>query len=434
MFEVLKNAWKLPDLRRKLLFTLLIVVLYRIGAQINVPFVDSSALQTYMNQFGDTILGYMNMLSSNAFSHATLFALSITPYITSSIIMQLLTIAVPALERLQKEGGDEGKKKITQITRVLTIVLGIITGTGYYFMLRNLGMLFKTDLFSAIVIITCYSAGSGLIMWLGEKINENGIGNGISIILFANIVSRLPSVFIKAITDIYNEGQFSVMELVKYVLILAAAIAIVVFVVFISNAERRLPVQYAKRVVGRKMYGGQSTHLPIKINMSGVMPIIFASSLVSMPALIIQFVNSNPAVGTITYYLKGFFSTTGAFYSILEFILIVLFSYFYVAISFNPIEVANNLKKNGGFIPGLRPGKPTSDFISKILNKLTFMGGIFLGLIAILPLVFNAATGGALSIVTFGGTSILIIIGVAQETTKEIEGQIMMRHYKGFLT
>jgi len=434
VFEVLKNAWKLPDLRRKLLFTLLIVVLYRIGAQINVPFVDSSALQTYMNQFGDTILGYMNMLSSNAFSHATLFALSITPYITSSIIMQLLTIAVPALERLQKEGGDEGKKKITQITRVLTIVLGIITGTGYYFMLRNLGMLFKTDLFSAIVIITCYSAGSGLIMWLGEKINENGIGNGISIILFANIVSRLPSVFIKAITDIYNEGQFSVMELVKYVLILAAAIAIVVFVVFISNAERRLPVQYAKRVVGRKMYGGQSTHLPIKINMSGVMPIIFASSLVSMPALIIQFVNSNPAVGTITYYLKGFFSTTGAFYSILEFILIVLFSYFYVAISFNPIEVANNLKKNGGFIPGLRPGKPTSDFISKILNKLTFMGGIFLGLIAILPLVFNAATGGALSIVTFGGTSILIIIGVAQETTKEIEGQIMMRHYKGFLT
>jgi len=458
MLTTFRNAFNIPELRKKLIFTMIIVLLYRLGAAIPVPFVNSGMMSDLMSSQGDTIFGYLNILSGNAFSHATLFALSITPYITSSIVMQLLTIAIPALEKLQKSGED-GRKKITQITRYVTVLLGIITGYGYYITLlngmvdgtgRRVSFLTNTHWFSGIVIVTCYSAGSALIMWLGEKINEDGIGNGISIILFANIISRVPSGAASVVQDIVayitgartpasgNVAGSVIFEIVKIVVILAVALIIIAFVVFMSNAERRIPVQYSKRVVGRKMYGGQSTYLPMKVNMSGVMPIIFASSMVSIPVTVISFINSNPtgAGGPIEFFYR-MFRPTSPVYIVLEFVLIIAFSYFYIAISFNPLEVSNNLMKNGGFIPGIRPGKPTVAYITRILNKVVLIGGLFLGIVAVFPLIVNSVVSafnlGSFGAIAFGGSSLLIVVGVALETTREIEAQMTMRHYKGFL-
>ena len=447
MIETFKNAFKIPELRAKLIFTFIIIILYRIGSAIPVPFVSSEAISELFNtqsdaNLSDTIFGYLNILSGNAFSQATLFALGISPYITSSIIMQLLTIAIPALERLQKSG-DDGRKKITQITRYVTVLLGLITGYGYYMFCRGYNLLNNKTVFAGIVIVACYSAGSALIMWLGEKINENGIGNGISIILFSNIISVLPTTVMSNVNNIISKASTGanpagdvIVEIVKSAVIAAIAVVLVAFVVFMSNAERRLQVQYSKRVVGRKMYGGQSTHLPIKVNMSGVMPIIFASSIVSMPITVISFINSQPEYGTPLRFVYDLFSTTSILYIVLTFALIIAFSYFYISISFNPIEVANNLKKNGGFIPGIRPGKPTTDYITKILNKIVLIGGLFLAVVAVFPLTANAISAAAFntrSAIAFGGSSLLIVVGVALETTREIEAQMSMRHYKGFL-
>ena len=437
MLKTLRNAWAVPEIRKKIIFTLFIIVLYRIGSQIPVPFVDAEKLNLLMSSSlngSGSVLEYLNILSGNAFARATLFALSITPYITASIVMQLLTIAIPALERMSKEG-EEGRKKINQITRVVTVVLGLITAYGYYTYLGTAGydVLIDSSLpnwFRAVVIIACYSAGAALIMWLGEKINEKGIGNGISIILFINIISRAPS----AAMTLWNWCTDGVTGVIKALVALVIAIAAVAFVVFITNSERRISVQYAKKVVGRKMYGGQSTNLPIKLNMAGVMPIIFANSIVALPGTIALMFGKTTS--NTEGFLKGFlsiFNYDSIFYVVIFVVLIVLFSYFYIAISFNPVEVANNLRNNGGFVTGIRPGKPTSDYITKILNKITLIGALFLSIVAAAPLIINMAAGNAVSGLAFSGTSVLIIIGVALETARELEAQVTMRHYKGFL-
>ena len=433
MLRTFVNAWKIPELRRKMLFVLFIILVYRFGAVIPVPYVSSDALSAIiMTNTEGSYFQYLNLLSGEAFSKATLFALSISPYITSSIVMQLLTIAIPALERLQKSG-EEGRKKITQITRYVTVGLGLITAYGYYMYLRNLdqqyfNILTNDTVFAAIVIIACYAAGSALIMWLAEKINDNGIGNGISMILFANIVSTGFSVLGNILGELKSGWVGIVFAVVEIVL----AIAIITFVVFMTNSERRLPVQYAKRVVGNKMYGGQSSTLPIKLNMSGVMPIIFAQSIISMPSMIAMFVGT-PKEGSFWTGFLGLFSTTSVFYIVLNLVLIIAFAYFYISISFNPIEVSNNLKKNGGFIPGIRPGRPTSDYITRILNRITLIGAIFLGIVAVFPMIINLCTNARLNMMAFGGSSLLIVVGVVLETAKEIEAQMAIRHYKGFL-
>ncbi len=444
MFQTIKNAFKLKDLKSKFLLTILIVVLYRIGAAIPVPFVDAGTLSSMFDagkEASNTIFGYLNILSGNAFSQATLFALSVSPYITAQIVIQLLTIAIPALERLSKEG-EEGQKKINMYTRILTIILAIVMSYGYYSYMRwgfssmlGGGSILDANgqtVFGAIIIIACYCAGASIIMWLAEKINEEGIGNGISIILFVNIVSSWPVSLYANIKNIMNsfaerQNGAAIGLIVGVVGVLVVAVLVIAFVVFITNSERRLQVQYAKRVVGRKMYGGQSTFLPLKLNMSGVMPIIFASSIVSLPATIANFFPNSK-------FWQGFqnvFNFTSPIYIIVYFVLIILFSYFYAAISFNPVEVANNLKKNGGFITGIRPGKPTSDFIAKVLTKITLIGALFLGVIAVFPLIINAFT--SIGSVAFGGSSLLIVVGVVLETVQDLEAQITMRHYKGFL-
>jgi len=416
-----------------MLFVLFIILIYRFGAVIPVPYVSSDALSAIiMTNTEGSLFQYLNLLSGEAFSKATLFALSISPYITSSIVMQLLTIAIPALERLQKSG-EEGRKKISQITRYVTVGLGLITAYGYYMYLRNLdkqyfNILTNDSVFAAVVIIACYAAGSALIMWLAEKINDNGIGNGISMILFANIVSTGFTV----IGNIFGELKSGWVGIAFAVLEIVLAVAIITFVVFMTNSERRLPVQYAKRVVGNKMYGGQSSTLPIKLNMSGVMPIIFAQSIISMPSMIAMFVGT-PKEGSFWAGFLSLFSTTSVFYIVLNLVLIIAFAYFYISISFNPVEVSNNLKKNGGFIPGIRPGRPTSDYITKILNRITLIGAIFLGIVAVFPMIINLCTSGRLNMMAFGGSSLLIVVGVILETVKEIEAQMTMRHYKGFL-
>jgi len=416
-----------------MLFVLFIILIYRFGAVIPVPYVSSDALSAIiMTNTEGSLFQYLNLLSGEAFSKATLFALSISPYITSSIVMQLLTIAIPALERLQKSG-EEGRKKISQITRYVTVGLGLITAYGYYMYLRNLdkqyfNILTNDSVFAAVVIIACYAAGSALIMWLAEKINDNGIGNGISMILFANIVSTGFTV----IGNIFGELKSGWVGIAFAVLEIVLAVAIITFVVFMTNSERRLPVQYAKRVVGNKMYGGQSSTLPIKLNMSGVMPIIFAQSIISMPSMIAMFVGT-PKEGSFWAGFLSLFSTTSVFYIVLNLVLIIAFAYFYISISFNPVEVSNNLKKNGGFIPGIRPGRPTSDYITKILNRITLIGAIFLGIVAVFPMIINLCTSGRLNMMAFGGSSLLIVVGVILETVKEIEAQMAMRHYKGFL-
>lgn len=429
MFNTLKNAWKIPDLRKKLLFTLLIIIAFRFGSVVPVPFLDASALADIMAGANETALGYVNMLTGGAFANATLFAMGITPYINSSIIIQLLTVAIPPLERMAKEG-EEGRKKIAAITRYVTVALGLIQGTAYYFFLKNSGVTLYNEgfsaVFSALIIVLAFTAGTALIMWMGEHITQKGIGNGISIILFAGIVSRGPSLM-RTLANLFQTGTSGI---VSGIVMIIVGLAIVVFIVYMSNAERRIPVQYAKRVVGRKMYGGQSTHLPIKVNASGVMPIIFASSILSLPQTISMF--WQPESGSVGAHILNLFSQTSVFYIVLYALLILAFAYFYASIQFNPIEIANNLKKNGGFIPGFRPGKPTSDFITKALGKVTFVGALFLAVVALLPLIVGAVNSG-LRNVALGGTSVIIVVGVALDTVKQMEAQMLMRHHKGFL-
>ncbi|HJB79704.1 preprotein translocase subunit SecY [Flavonifractor plautii] len=442
MIETIRNAWKIPELRKKILFTIFALLIFRLGSVVPVPFIDSDLLGNTLNSMGGifSLLGTMN---GTAFSMAAVFALGVQPYINSSIIIQLLTVAIPALERLQREGGEEGRKKIAAITRYVTVAIAILQGLGYYTLVAstNNGALLDTaglpGWWVAVVIILCFTAGSAFVMWLGEQITEFGIGNGISIILFAGILSRVPGMVATVYAGIQNnlngvtgEGVFN-LPWWGAILIVIGMLAIVVLIVFIQNSERRIPVQYAKRVVGRKMYGGQSSHIPLKVNMSGVMPIIFAQAIASLPATIGMFfgksANSEGGWGVFL----SVFNTTSIVYIIVYFLLIVGFSYFYSTMQFNPVEVANNLKKNGGFIPGFRPGKPTADFIHKVLGKITMFGALYLAVIAIAPIVTGAIIG--VSSLAIGGTSVIIVVGVALETTKAMEAQMMMRHYKGFL-
>ena len=427
MLQTLRNAWKIEELRKKILFTLLILLLYRLGNAIPVPYVNVAALQAYFNSLQNTVLGLLNVMSGGAFSQATIFALSIQPYINASIIIQLLCIAIPALERMSKDEGEEGRKKIASITRYATVAIGLLQGFGFYMLIKNYGILVPeatNNVWAAIVIILTFTSGSALIMWLGEQITEFGIGNGISMILFASIISRFPTAIITSITNIMR----GTLQWWVALLMFLGALAIIVLIVFVNDAERRIPVQYAKRVVGRKMYGGQSTFLPMKVNMSGVMPIIFAQSIASVPATIAAF------TGKTDGWVNTWFGTNSIPYAIVYLLLIIFFAYFYSTIQFNPVEVANNLKKNGGYIPGFRPGKPTSEFIQKVLNKITLFGAIYLGIIAVVPiLISHFSNAAALTGISLGGTSIIIVVGVALETIRALEAQMLMRNYKGFL-
>ena len=426
MIETLRNAWHVPELRKKITYTLFILLIFRIGSSIPVPYIDTVALAQYFDQMSTTMLGYMNVFSGGGLSRATIFAMSVTPYINASIILQLLAVAIPALERMVREGGDEGRKKMTAITRYLGVALGLIQGYAYYVLLRSQGLVKYTDFWHGLVIVLTFTAGTALIMWLGEHISKNGVGNGISLILFAGIVSRGPAL-VGTMVELLKNGGANIIVAALTVLI---GLAIIVFVVYISDAERRIPIQYAKRVVGRKQYGGQSTHLPIKVNASGVMPIIFAASIMSLPSTIEMMVT--PKNGGLAEKIFALFHSNNPFYIVIYVLLIFAFSYFYATIQFNPIEIANNLKKNGGFIPGFRPGRPTAEFVARALGKVTFMGAIFLAVVAAVPLIigaFNSSLGN----VAIGGTSVLIVVGVAMETVRQIESQLMMHNYKGFL-
>ena len=420
MIETLRNAWKIPELRKKLMFTALILLLYRVGNVIPVPFINAELLTGYFNNvLGETILGLYNAMSGSAFSQGTVLALSIQPYINASIIIQLLTVAIPALERMAKEEGEEGKKKLTMITRCSTVGLGLIMGWGFYTLLSANQILTKTGFLPGLVIVLALTAGSAVVMWLGEQINEYGIGNGISMILFANIISSLPA----GLNTMLGMGWWAI-------LVAVVMVALILFIIFVNDAERRIPVQYAKRVVGRKIYGGQSTNLPIKVSMSGVMPVIFAQSICSFPATICAFFGINGTSGK--WWYDVFFSNTSWIYAICYFAMIFFFGWFYAAIQYDSVEIANNLKKNGGFIPGFRPGKPTADFIQKVINKIVIFGSVYLGVVALLPIVCGNLIPGSGSL-AIGGTSVIIVIGVALETVKAIEAQMLMRHYKGFL-
>jgi preprotein translocase subunit SecY len=430
VFKTFANAWKIEDIRKKILFTLFVVLLYRVGNAVPVPYVNVAYLQQYFTSLENTVLGLYNVMSGGAFSQATIFALSIQPYINASIIIQLLTVAIPALERMQKDEGEEGRKKIASITRYSTVLIGLLQGLAYYMLIKQNSLLLTggESIWGAIVIVLTFTSGSALIMWLGEQVTEFGIGNGISIILFASIVSRFPEAIITSISNI-SKGSLAWWSAV---LELLGALVMIVLIVFVNDAERRIPVQYSKRVVGRKMYGGQSTHLPMKVNMSGVMPIIFAQAIVSLPATVLQFAkHGNLTEGTFAYYIC---QTNTWLYVAFYALLIVFFGYFYATIQFNPIEISNNLRKNGGFIPGYRPGKPTSEFIQKVLNKVTLFGSIYLCIVAAAPYIVSIYSNVARkSGLNFGGTSIIIAVGVALETVQALETQMVMRHYKGFL-
>ena len=445
MIQTMRNAWKVPELRGKLLFTVFALLIFRLGSAVPVPFINTDLLSQYIQGQSASIFGLLNVMSGDAFAQATVFALSIQPYINSSIIIQLLTIAIPALERLQKEGGEEGKKKLAAITRYATVGIALIQAFGFYTMLRvgsgGTSFLSTTGIWPAFVIIAAFVAGSAFLMWLGEQITEFGIGNGISIILFAGIVARGPSMVGSMIDGVRgwiaksDPAASLVLHPAFILLIVAGMLLLVAFIVFMDNSERRIPVQYAKRVVGRKMYGGQSSHIPLKVNMSGVLPIIFAQSIASLPATICAFAGiqaaKEPGVGTFWEQFLRIFDANGAVYTVVYFLLILAFSYFYSTMQFDPTEVANNLKKNGGFIPGLRPGKPTADFLMKVLNKITMFGALYLSVIAIAPIVTGNLVG--YSSLAIGGTSVIIVVGVALETVKQMEAQMLMRHYKGFL-
>ena len=428
MFATIRNAWKIPELRKKLIFTLFILLIFRLGSAIPVPYVDVQALSTYFtSQLSGTILGLYNAMSGSAFSQATVFALGIQPYINSSIIIQLLTIAIPYLERLSKEGGEEGKKKLQRISRYTTLALALLMGWAYYMMLANAsGLLTDTGFLAGLVIVLTFTGGACLVMWLGEQIDKDGISNGISMILFAGIISRIPSQIGSMVSGLVNGTLAWYFAL----LIVIGVVLLLLVIVFITNSERRIPVQYAKRVVGRKMYGGQSTHLPIKVNMSGVLPVIFAQSIASLPGTVMAFTGT-PEGGFWGFMNKWFFSSNSVIYMVVYFFLIIGFSYFYSTIQFNPIEIANNMKKNGGFIPGFRPGKPTADFIAKVINKITLFGAIYLAFVALLPIILGAIIKD--NTLAIGGTSVIIVVGVALETVKALEAQMLMRHYKGFL-
>ena len=424
MFKTLGNAWRIPELRKKLIFTVLVLLIYRVGAAIPVPFVNTAAMASYFKGYQDTILGLYNAMSGSAFSQASVLALGIQPYINASIIIQLLTIAIPALERWAKEEGEVGKKKIERLTRYTTVGLGILLGFAYYTMLRNyassgLKIITNEGILPAIVIILAFAAGSSVVMWMGEQITEFGIGNGISMILFANIVSGLPGTFSRLLG----------LEWWIAVIIAVVMLLLVVFIVFINDAERRIPIQYAKRVVGRKVYGGQNTNLPIKVAMTGVMPIIFAQSITSLPATIATFLNKATEEN---WWYRNVWSSNSWVYIVMYGLLIFFFSWFYSTIQYDPVEISNNLKKNGGFIPGFRPGKPTSDFILKVINKIVVFGAVYLAIVALLPILGGKLVPGVQNL-AIGGTSIIIVVGVALETVKALETQMLMRHYKGFL-
>lgn len=423
MLQTLQNAWKIPELRKKLIFTMFILLIYRVGNVIPVPFIDVATLKTYFDSvLSNTILGLYNAMSGSAFRQATVFALGIQPYINASIIIQLLTIAIPALERLAKDGGEEGKKKIARITRYTTVGLGLLMGWAYYMMLNNystqgFSIITQTGVLPAIVIILAFTAGSALVMWLGEQITEFGIGNGISMILFANIISGIPAMINNLFTMIWWQ----------IIIVVVGIVALVLFIVFINDAERRIPIQYAKRVVGRKVYGGQNTNLPIKVSMSGVMPVIFAQSICSLPATICAFTGK-----TSGWWYENVWSSSSWIYAFIYFLMIFFFSWFYSTIQYDPVEISNNLKKNGGFIPGFRPGKPTAEFIQKVINKIVVFGAVYLGIVALLPIVAGNLMSGVRNL-AIGGTSVIIVVGVALETVKALEAQMLMRHYKGFL-
>ena len=415
MFRILKDAWKIPDLKKKMLYTLLLLVVYRFGSHIPVPFMNRELLEALFGGNNTSLFGLANIMSGRALQQATIFAMGITPYINSSIIMQLLTVAIPALERLSKEG-EEGRKVIGKWTRAVTIILAIVQSIGLWITITS-----EKSFVSFLVVVLTFTAGTAFLMWLGEQINEKGVGNGISIIIFAGIISGLPG----GIQSIFANGaNWFVVAAVAVI-----AILIIGFIVFVDNAERRIPVQYAKRVVGRKMYGGQSTNIPIKVMMSGVMPIIFAVSLMAFPATIGQMFGVQAGDPGFLAGLIKWFSPGHWFYSVIYFILIIAFTFFYTEIQFNPVEVANNIKNNGGFIPGIRPGKPTSDFIRMILSRITLIGALIIALIAVLPSLLTFINPAF----SFGGTSVLIVVGVALETVKQIESQMLMRHYEGFL-
>ena len=428
MIQTIRKAWGIPELRKKIIFTLLILLIFRIGNAITVPYVNVSALEQQLDAMGTTILGLYNVMSGGAFAQATVFALSIQPYINSSIIIQLLTVAIPALERLAKDGGEEGRKKIQSITRYTTVAIAILQGFGYYMMMVRYNLLAVSDptIWHALVIIVSFIAGSSFVMWMGEQVTEFGVGNGISIILFAGILSRVPTM----VSSLIAYGSQAAINWLWVTLLVVGILALIVFIVFINDAERRIPVQYAKRQVGRKMYGGQSTHLPMKVNMSGVLPIIFAQSIASLPITVWSFIGV-PEQGTISRTIYDAIDTKSIIYMVVYFIMIIGFSYFYSSIQFNPVEIANNLKKQGGFIPGFRPGKPTVDFIRKVLNKITLFGAIYLGIVAICPLIVGKVMSSAS--LGIGGTSVIIVVGVALETVKALESQMLMRQYKGFL-
>ena len=423
MLQTLQNAWKIPELRKKIIFTLFILLIYRVGNVIPVPFIDVATLSNYFDSvLSTTILGLYNAMSGSAFSQATVFALGIQPYINASIIIQLLTIAIPALERLAKDGGEEGKKKIARISRYTTVGLGLLMGWAYYTMLHNyssqgFSIITQQGFLPALVIVLAFTAGSAVVMWLGEQITEFGIGNGISMILFANIISGLPRMV----------SNLAAMLWWQILIVVIGMAALILFIIFINDAERRIPIQYAKRVVGRKVYGGQNTNLPIKVSMSGVMPIIFAQSICSLPATICAFTGK-----TSGWWYEHVWSSSSWTYAVIYFLMIFFFSWFYSTIQYDPVEISNNLKKNGGFIPGFRPGKPTADFIQKVINKIVVFGAVYLGIVALLPIVAGNLMNGVRNL-AIGGTSVIIVVGVALETVKALEAQMLMRHYKGFL-
>ena len=436
MFQILRNSWRVPEIRKKILYTLLIIVIFRVGSIIPVPFINVETLRASMQDltaqsgFGE-FMNYMNILTGGGLEYGAIFAMSVTPYINSSIIMQLLSVAIPYLERISKEG-EEGRKKIAKITRFVTVALGLIQGTAFYIYLSKSGFLnlganpnLATTIFSAVVIVLCFTAGSAIMMWLGERIDEKGIGNGISILLFAGIISRAKSA-VQVLINFITTGEYFTFAATIIVFCI-----MIVFVIFMTGAERRIPVQYAKRVVGRKMYGGQSSHIPIKVNMSGVMPIIFASSFLSIPTMILSFMGtSQKTVESFWYQFLRLFSYQGAFYALLYLAMIIGFAYFYVQIQYNPVEITNNLKKNGGSVPGIRSGKPTIEFLKRILSRVTLIGALFLGVIAVLPIIIGLFNP-SMSSISLGGTSILIVVGVALDTVQSLESQVMMRHYKG---
>ncbi len=439
MFKTIKNALKTPEIRKKILYTLLLLVIFRLGCYITIPMVDIVALKAQESAYQNSVVGMINMISGGAFSRLSIFAMSITPYITSSIVIQLLGMVIPSLERLTKEGGEEGRKKIDRYTKLLSIVLALVEGIGIYFSYKSYGIFVDDSVLTAVVVVLSLIAGTSLLIWIGDKITTKGIGNGISMLIFAGIVSSVPQAITSIAGLVVEDGAFSTLGLIKAILTVVGVLLLVVGVVFVQQAERRVPVQYSKKVVGRRMVGAQNTHIPIKPAMASVLPVIFASAFMTFPAMIIQlFVND---IETKTGFLRVIYnlsiatssSDVGWVYTIINAIiyllLIIGFTYFYTYATFNPAEVANNIKQNGGFIPGIRAGKPTADYLSSVLSKILLFGGLFLAVIAILPML---AKGIGIN-TAFGGTSILIVVGVAIELGDQLQSQLVMRHYKGFL-